>query len=145
MCFGTFDRLHPGHISYFCQAKELGEEVVVVVARDATVLDVKGQLPSMNEQDRLQAVAAHEIVTSAHLGNPYDSFQIIDDLKPDILLLGYDQRAFTESLKERLAERGIHVHIMRAKPYRSDVYKSSLLRAPSSPVVYEDDGDQLPL
>lgn len=145
MCFGTFDGLHPGHASYFCQAQELGDEVIVVVARDATVLDVKGQLPSMNERDRVQAVASHPAVTQAHLGNPDDKFRIIEDLKPDILLLGYDQKAFTDALKERLAERGVQVHVMRAKPFQPEIYKSSLLRARTSPVVYEDDGDALPL
>ena len=145
MCFGTFDGLHPGHTSYLCQADELGDEVVVVVARDATVLDVKGQLPRMNETDRVSAVAAHPGVTSAHLGHHEDKYRIIEDLKPDILLLGYDQQAFTDSLKQALVDRGVHVHIMRAKPYQQDVYKSSLLHVRTSPVVLDDDGDALPI
>lgn len=145
MCFGTFDGVHPGHASYFCQAKELGDEVVVVVARDATVLEVKGQLPSVNEQDRLRMVMDHPAVSHARLGNHEDKYRVIEEVKPDILLLGYDQQAFTDRLKESLAQRGVHVHVMRAKPYRPDVYKTSLLRQRPSPVVYEDDGDALPL
>lgn len=145
MCFGTFDGVHPGHASYFCQAKELGDEVIVVVARDATVLNVKGQLPSMNEDDRLRTVLSHPAVSHAQLGNHEDKYQVIVELKPDILLLGYDQHAFTDKVKEILAERGVHVHVMRAKSYMPHVYKTSLLRTQSSPVVYEDDGDELPL
>ena len=145
MCFGTFDGVHPGHASYFKQAKELGDEVVVVVARDVTVLDVKGQLPSMNEEARRSQVASHPAVTHARLGNQDDKYRVVEDEKPDILLLGYDQQAFTDALKETLASRGMNVHVMRAKPYKPEIYKSSLLRASSSPISYEDEGDELPI
>jgi FAD synthetase len=34
---GTFDLLHPGHLFYLEQSKALGDELVVIVARDANV------------------------------------------------------------------------------------------------------------
>ncbi|MBU0625913.1 adenylyltransferase/cytidyltransferase family protein [Patescibacteria group bacterium] len=41
MLFGTFDILHPGHEYVFSQAKNYGDCVMVVLARDVTVKKVK--------------------------------------------------------------------------------------------------------
>jgi FAD synthetase len=130
LCFGTFDGLHPGHEHYFCQAKELGDRVVVVVARDATVLDVKGQLPARYEGDRLAAVKAFPVVDEALLGNPGDKYAIIETVRPDIILLGYDQKAFTDKLVVELEARGLSPSVRRAKPFEPHRFKSSLLREP---------------
>ena len=35
MCCGTFDYLHPGHLSFIAQAAALGDDLYVVVARAA--------------------------------------------------------------------------------------------------------------
>ncbi|MEK7115819.1 MAG: adenylyltransferase/cytidyltransferase family protein, partial [Patescibacteria group bacterium] len=107
MCFGAFDVLHPGHDDYFRQAKEHGDELFVVVARDVTVVDVKGNLPSMNEDARLEAVLDHPLVDDARLGYPGDKYKIIEEVNPDVLCLGYDQEAFTENLDAELARRGL--------------------------------------
>ena len=146
LCFGTFDGLHPGHESYFCQAKALGERVVVVVSRDATVLDVKGQLPARFEGDRVKAVASHPAVDEAKLGNPGDKYAVIEVVKPDIILLGYDQRAFTETLEQELVKRSITAEVRRAEPFEPNRYKSSLLRTTLPEVGLErDEEDALPL
>ncbi len=128
MCFGTFDVLHPGHEDYFRQAKEVGDELIVIVARDSTVVDVKGNLPSMNEDARLEAVRDHPLVDDARLGYSGDKYKIIEEINPDILCLGYDQEAFTENLDAELARRGLSASIMRCEPFFPDMYKSSLLR-----------------
>lgn len=128
MCFGTFDSLHQGHEDYFRQAKDLADELFVVVARDATVVDIKGDLPAMNETERLAAVQDHPMVDDARLGYPGDKYQIIEEIKPDILCLGYDQEAFTENLDAELARRGLSAVIYRCHPFQPDVMKSSLLR-----------------
>ncbi|HTD81915.1 MAG TPA: adenylyltransferase/cytidyltransferase family protein, partial [Thermoplasmata archaeon] len=36
MATGVFDLLHPGHVAFLREAKALGDELVVVVARDST-------------------------------------------------------------------------------------------------------------
>ena len=152
MCFGTFDGLHQGHEDYFRQAKDLADELFVVVARDATVVDIKGDLPSMNELERLQKVQEHPLVDEARLGYPGDKYQIIEEIRPDILCLGYDQEAFTENRDAEQARRGLSAAIYRCQPYQPDVMKSSLLRGvrereeaedAMSEVEYEEGG--LPL
>lgn len=141
MCFGTFDGLHAGHEDYFRQAKELGDELFVVVARDVTVVDVKGDLPARNEQDRLATVVEHPFVDEARLGYPDDKYRIIEEVKPEVLCLGYDQEAFTENLDMELARRGLSVMIIRCEPYMPDLYKSSLLRGMREDDVSPEEGE----
>ena len=44
MCFGTFDKLHPGHRYYLSESKKQGDYLIVVVARDQNVLKIKNKL-----------------------------------------------------------------------------------------------------
>lgn len=124
---GTFDGLHPGHEDLFRQAKSYGDRVVAVIARDRTVLDVKGQLPRIGEESRRAFVEAHPLVDQAVLGKLGDKLAIIVEMKPDIILLGYDQKAFTNDLDTHMKYRNVQCKIMRAKPFQPERYKSSLL------------------
>ena len=45
MVFGTFDGLHPGHLSYFKQARKYGDYLIAIVALDENVLQFKGHRP----------------------------------------------------------------------------------------------------
>ncbi|MFA5935362.1 MAG: adenylyltransferase/cytidyltransferase family protein [Patescibacteria group bacterium] len=128
MCFGTFDRLHPGHEDYFRQAAAHGDRLVVVIARDATVVDVKGDLPSMNEDERLAAVQQHVLVDEAVLGQVEDKYRVIEEYVPDVICLGYDQETFTDTLDIELTRRGLAATVVRCEAYFPDAFKSSLLR-----------------
>ncbi len=52
VCAGTFVHLHPGHLAFLKQAKALGDELVVIAARDETVSRIKGFTPTYNEEIR---------------------------------------------------------------------------------------------
>lgn len=145
LCFGTFDGLHAGHDAFLRQVAEAGDEVWVVLARDITVVHVKGQLPAINEQDRLKALQVHPSVYQARLGNLEDKYQVIDEIRPQIIVLGYDQKAFTSDLGSELAKRGHMVEIRRAKPYQADFYKTSKLRPPPTAIEIPPDEEGLPL
>ncbi len=145
MCFGTFDGLHVGHEDYFRQAKEYADELFVVVSRDETVVDLKGQLPLNNEQDRLNVVLVHPNVDDARLGYLEDKYKIIDEVRPDFICLGHDQEAFTERLEAELARRGIAATVVRCIPYEPDIRSSSLLRGmreeePMTDAEYDEQG-----
>ncbi|MDP3793248.1 MAG: adenylyltransferase/cytidyltransferase family protein [Candidatus Uhrbacteria bacterium] len=127
MCFGTFDGLHDGHVDYFRQAKALADYLVVVVARDDTAREVKGRSAIKNQDERLMTVAEHPLVDRALLGLPGDKYEIIEQIRPDVMLLGYDQTAFTDQLEEEMNRRGISTTIHRAAPFHPELYKSSLL------------------
>ncbi|MCX8030145.1 MAG: FAD synthase [Thermodesulfovibrionales bacterium] len=125
VCAGTFDHLHPGHLDFLRQAKALGDELIVIVARDETVKRIKGFLPTDSEEVRKRNVEQTNIADKVVLGNyNADIFEILKALKPDIVALGYDQRVKeTEILK-----RFTHLKVIRLSPYQADKYKSSFYR-----------------
>ena len=142
ICFGTFDSLHAGHEDYFRQAREHGERLVVVVSRDVTVMDVKGDLPAMNEDERRMGVEGHAYVDEAVFGSDEDKYAVLEEIQPDIICLGYDQEAFTDNLDIELARRGINATIIRCVPFFQNTFKSSLLRgARVTPEGYQEDDD----
>jgi len=108
---GTFDILHPGHLMYLDQSRALGDELVVIVARDANVLHKPK--PIIPQEQRLLMVSALKMVDRAILGSETDMFEPIEELKPDIITLGYDQHFDVVLLKEELATRGIDAQVVR--------------------------------
>lgn len=128
MTFGTFDILHPGHIHFFKQARHLGDYLFVVIARDKTILKVKGRKPTYNELQRQRAVQKIRQVNRAVLGDLKDPYRIIERVHPDVIALGYDQRAFVDKLEPEMEKRHLHPRIVRLKPYKPDRYKSRKLQ-----------------
>lgn len=128
LVFGTFDGLHEGHKDFLRQAKDFGDYLVVVVGRDSTVLSVKKKLPKQNENKRLEAVQKAPYVDYARLGNEgVSKYEVIKEVKPDIICLGYDQIFFVEKLADKIEEFGLKIAIKRLAPYKPEIYKSSLL------------------
>lgn len=125
---GTFDLLHKGHQDFLRQAKSLGTELVVVIARDDTVKKVKGRESIHDEATRRLEVSLLPMVDQAVLGHKGDKYKIIEECKPDIIALGYDQSVFTHKLQEELQKRGLHPRITRLEAFHPEKYKSSLLR-----------------
>jgi FAD synthetase len=128
MCFGTFDILHEGHKFYLSEAKKLGDYLVVVVSRDETVKEVKNHSPKHNQSERIKNLQQIKIADKVIPGNEGDKLQVVIDEKPQIICLGYDQKFFTEKIKEKLEERGLTVEVVRIPSHKPDIYKSSLLR-----------------
>jgi len=129
MAFGTFDIFHKGHVSYLNQAKKFSQVLMVVVARDKNVLEIKGQKPQNNEKERLKNIKESKIADLAVLGNLKDKYAFIKKIRPDIICLGYDQKVDMPELKKRLLEFNLkNVKIKRLKPYRPGIYKSSKLK-----------------
>lgn len=125
VCAGTFDHLHPGHISFLKQASELGDELIVIVARDETVKRLKGIKPDHDENCRRLSVEGTGIADAVILGNlNQDIFAILQDLSPDVVALGYDQRVSEDDIKKCLPE----CRVVRLKPFYPDRFKSSYYR-----------------
>ena len=129
MAFGSFDFLHEGHLYYFREAKKLGDKLIVIVGRDSTIEKVKGRKPRLSEEERLAEIRKIGFIDEAVLGYENDQFKVLDDFKPDIICLGYDQKSFiTEKLEQELKKRGIMPRIIRIEPFNPEIYKSSKLR-----------------
>lgn len=130
MLFGTFDGLHPGHLNFFKQARRLAAgkaRLVVSIARDANVFRIKKRYPIRGERERLKILRATKLLDRVVLGGEKNYLAHIVREKPDIIALGYDQKAYVKNLRENLAKKGLKVKIVRLKPYKKEKYKSSLL------------------
>jgi FAD synthetase len=109
---GTFDILHPGHLAYLREAASMGQELHVIVARSENVTHKAP--PVVPDGQRVEMVAALDIVDEAHLGHPTDIFVPIEEIEPDVIALGHDQHHEEEGIAAALAERGIDARIERA-------------------------------
>lgn len=129
MVFGTFDIFHLGHRSFLRQAKESGDYLTVVVARDKTVKSVKKQDTKNKEQTRLENVQKSMLADEVILGSLGDKYEVIKKYKPDVICLGYDQKFFIKNLKSKLMDFGlIETEVIRLKSYKPEIYKSSKLK-----------------
>jgi FAD synthetase len=118
---GTFEILHPGHLLYLEEAKKLGDELFVVVARDKTVKNRK-RTPIIPEEQRLRMISALKMVDRAILGSEKDMFEPLYSIKPDIVALGYDQAFDEEKLERELNKRGFHSKVIRIKKHNSNAF-----------------------
>lgn len=121
MASGVFDILHTGHISYLEQAKALGDELYVVVASDNTVRKNKHE-PITPERMRVRIVSALKPVDVAMIGNDSgDMFAILDKIRPDVIVLGFDQKFDENTLSEELKKRGFDIAVKRADQSGEDL------------------------
>lgn len=125
---GTFDLLHPGHILYLERSRALGDELVVIVARDVNVKHKPK--PIIPADQRLRMVCAFRVVDKAVLGCEDDIFEAVERLNPDIITLGYDQHFDPEALRTELSKRGLRPKIVRIDACDPcDLCSSRMIRA----------------
>ena len=102
MIFGTFDIVHRGHLNLFKQARKFADRLVVVLARDARVKSIKNKESIYNEKERKLFLEQIRLVDQVVLGDKKDVYKIIQKIRPDVIVLGYDQIYFTEKLNEKI-------------------------------------------
>ena len=117
MATGTFDLLHPGHIYYLKEAKKLGDKLAVVVATDSTVRRLKHE-PVNPEEIRLNLIKELKIVDEAYLGHEDDMYGIVEDIKPDVIALGFDQLHDEIRIKSEVHKRNIVAKIVRLSEFK---------------------------
>jgi FAD synthetase len=122
---GTFDILHPGHVVYLNEAHKLGDELWVIVARESTIKHKRK--PLIPEQQRLFMVQSLRIVDHAVLGDEHDMFKPIEEIKPDVIVLGFNQHWQEDWLQEELEKRGIQAKVVRIHTAETSPFASSRL------------------
>ena len=88
---GVFDIIHPGHISTLNAAKALGDILVVVVATDNTAVKMKKKNPLHSQEQRKELVKSLVMVDICLIGQEDDIFKTVNHVKPQTIVLGYDQ------------------------------------------------------
>jgi FAD synthetase len=117
MAAGTFDLIHPGHIFYLKEAKKLGDKLAVVVATDSTVRRLKHE-PVNPEEIRLILIKELKVVDEAYLGHKDDMYEIVEEIRPDIIALGFDQIHDEDNIKSELKKRKINAKVVRLKEFK---------------------------
>lgn len=88
---GCFDLLHVGHVRYLQEAKKLGDILIVGANSDASVRGLKGEdRPVQTEEDRAEILAALESVDFVVLFSEPTPIQLIEAIRPDVLVKGGD-------------------------------------------------------
>ncbi|MGA2120799.1 MAG: adenylyltransferase/cytidyltransferase family protein [Methanoregula sp.] len=122
---GTFDILHPGHLYYLEESRKLGDELWVIVARDSNVKHKPR--PVIPEEHRLAMVAALKPVDHAVLGDKTDMFRPIEEIRPEIITIGFNQMFNETKLEEQLLARNLSPRIVRIGKYADGDLCSSRL------------------
>jgi len=120
MATGVFDLLHPGHIYFLSEARKLGDELVVVVARDSTARRFKHE-PITPESSRVEMVAALKPVDRAVLGHEGNIYDILPEIRPDIIVIGFDQAHNEERILEECRARGLSSQVVRLPRFEGDL------------------------
>ena len=123
MAVGIFDLLHAGHLHYVEQAKSLGEELVVVIAHDETVRKQKHE-PVTGQDLRRRMVEGLKPVDQAIVGNPpgVPIFEILKQIDPDLIALGYDQKHSIDAIRKGLDNHGFeNVEVSRVEGLSDDL------------------------
>lgn len=128
---GVFDLLHSGHIHTLRAAKALGDVLVVVVATDSTVSNIKKNRKIYHdEKSRLELVSSIQFVDKAIVGRKRSIYETVEFVKPDIIALGYDQFHDENVMKKNCLDRGINLEVVRLSSpvpqLKSSVIKSEL-------------------
>ncbi len=108
---GTFDILHPGHLYYLRKSSKLGDELVVIIARDE-MIEHKNS-PVVHEKQRRDMISGLKPVDKAVLGSEESIFEPLHDIQPDIITLGHDQRIDEDDLLDELRDRGFSSEVVR--------------------------------
>ncbi|GAA4409730.1 D-beta-D-heptose 1-phosphate adenylyltransferase [Advenella faeciporci] len=89
---GVFDILHRGHVSYLDQAAQLGATLIVAVNTDESVrrLGKAPDRPLNRQEDRAALLAALSCVTAVTSFSEDTPLELIEQLKPDIIVKGGD-------------------------------------------------------
>jgi FAD synthetase len=130
LVFGTFDGVHEGHRNMLRQAKELGDYLVVVVAPDNVVAEIKGRVCVRRSGERIQGVRDEHIADEVVLGDKLlDNWSVLKKYKPDIIALGYDQDELKAALAAHFENSEKKPKLVILKAFKPDQYKSSLLNS----------------
>ena len=123
---GVFDIIHPGHIHTLNAAKALGSTLVVAIATDKTAQKMKKRPPLHNQELRRELVSCLSMVDRAVVGHEDDIFETVKEIKPNIIVLGYDQIHQEKFIDDGCKRINIDVEIVRLQSPVPDLSSSDI-------------------
>lgn len=87
---GCFDLIHVGHVRYLTEAKSLGDVLVIGLNSDKSVSTIKPGRPVTPENERAEVLSALSMVDYVVLFSEETPYELIKDIRPDVLVKGAD-------------------------------------------------------
>ena len=123
---GVFDIIHPGHIHTLNAAKALGDVLVVAIATDKTAQKMKKRPPIHNQELRRELVNYLSMVDKAVIGHEDNIFETVKEIKPNIIVLGYDQIHQEKFIADGCKRINLDVEIVRLQSPVPDLSSSEI-------------------
>ena len=125
---GVFDIIHPGHIHTLNAAKALGDVLVVAIATDKTAQKMKKRPPLHNQELRRELVSCLSMVDITMIGHEEDIFETVKEVKPNIIVLGYDQVHQDKFIADGCKRINLDVEIVRLQSPVPELSSSDIER-----------------
>ena len=107
-------------------------DVYVIVATDKNRRLYSGEPPIVPENQRLEVIKNVKNVKEARLGrSDNDTLKTVEEINPDIIFLGPDQKYDQETLKRGLEDKGLNdIMVKRLSTYHDkfELHSSSLIK-----------------
>lgn len=109
---GCFDLFHVGHARYLKKAAKFGDILIVGVNSDSSVKRLKGETrPILNEKERMELLSNLEFVSYVVKFEEDTPYNIINKIKPDIIVKGGDYKVEDVVGKDIVEKYGGRVEI----------------------------------
>lgn len=122
---GVFDIIHPGHIFFLNKAAAMGEELIVVVATDNVARKNKSRKPIFSQDERVEVVQSLDMVSRALPGQEGDFLYVVKHQRPDLIVLGHDQKF--PGLEKKLKSAEISAKVVRVEERLGDYSTTKIL------------------
>jgi FAD synthetase len=133
LVFGTFDGIYEGHREFLREARKHGDYVIIAVARDEIVEQLKKRLPRKDLGERMGALTEEALADRVVAGDQeIGSYEVVKRYRPDVIALGYDQAALKKDIESHLRDFGWHMELVVLAPHKPEEYHTSLGASPTN-------------
>ena len=129
---GVFNIVHPGHVFFLKKSRELGDFLLVVIANDETARKTK-KYAVVDQRTRKKNIEKLGIADKVVIGDAKDFMKVVRKERPDLIVLGYDQRMKEKDLKRMLAESGLECGVTRLRKKLKGYKTSKIIKNKENP------------
>lgn len=126
MVGGVFNIVHAGHLFFLQEAKKFGDYLIVVVASDVTAVRSK-MYPVFSADKRKEMLEKIKIIDKVIIGDNIDFLNVVRKEKPDVIVLGHDQKMSEKRIEQETNKIGINCQIIRMKKFKKGYSVSRML------------------
>lgn len=128
LTFWSFDLVHPWHKYFLNQSKKYWDKLITILATDSNIKKMKWHKSKYNIEKRINDVKNLNISDEVIKWTENNPLKFLDIYKPKIICLWYDQIWFSDNLFKYIEQNKLNIEIIRIKPYKKNIYKSSIIR-----------------